>query len=64
MPREVPSAPLRAVLIDPSLPREEWTRPEEDLLYALHDQLGNRWAVIGHRLGNRYSLPHPVPTTA
>lgn len=41
--------------LDPSLSKDEWSHAEELALFRLHDQLGNKWAVISQRLNtNRY----------
>jgi hypothetical protein len=39
--------------IDSSLRREEWTYGEEQRLMDLHNQIGNKWAVIGNTIGSR-----------
>jgi hypothetical protein len=37
--------------LDPGVCHEEWVLEEEKRLYQLHDELGNKWAIISHRLG-------------
>lgn len=41
-----------------------WDYQAEQMMFVLHDKLGNKWATIGHQLNNRY---HPLsiiePTT-
>jgi myb proto-oncogene protein len=41
--------------LDPALSRDDWTFQEERRLYRLHDELGNRWAVISSRLSTNRS---------
>lgn len=36
--------------LDPALSKDEWSPSEELALFRLHDQLGNKWAVISQRL--------------
>lgn len=45
--------------LDPALNREEWALAEEKKLFELHDQLGNKWAIISQKLGvGRYLHLH------
>ena len=39
--------------INPAPLKEDWSRPEEEQLFALHNQIGNKWAVIGKQLGGK-----------
>lgn len=39
--------------IDTSHPKEDWPRQDELRLFDLHNQLGNKWAVIGGQLSGR-----------
>ena len=32
----------------------EWARDEELLMYKLHDNMGNKWAIISQKLPGRY----------
>lgn len=50
--------------IDTSHPKEDWTQPDEQTMFQLHNELGNKWAIIGTKLGGKYSPPHSGPTTA
>lgn len=51
---EVPCSPCRYVTrIDTSHPKEDWPRQDELRLFELHNQLGNKWAVIGGQLAGR-----------
>jgi myb proto-oncogene protein len=51
---EVGPSPRRYVTrIDTSHPREDWPRHDELRLFELHNQLGNKWAVMGAQLGGR-----------
>lgn len=40
--------------IDTSHPKQEWNYALEQRMLALHNELGNKWAVIGHRMGGMY----------
>lgn len=40
--------------LNPLTVRDSWGEHEERLLFRLHDELGNKWAVIAARLGGRY----------
>ena len=51
--------------LDPNLCRDSWTFEEEKRLYQLHDDYGNKWAVISHKLGQgRYHALKIEPITA
>jgi len=39
--------------LDSNIRRTEWTREEEEKLYNLHDEIGNKWAIIAQRLPGR-----------
>ncbi len=39
--------------LDPSIKRTEWEPAEDTLLMELHEQLGNKWAEISHKLPGR-----------
>jgi hypothetical protein len=39
--------------LDPSINRGPWTKEEDDLLFKLHDKLGNKWAQIKGHLTSR-----------
>jgi hypothetical protein len=50
--------------LDPALSKDEWSASEELALFRLHDQLGNKWAVISQRLSTgRYFLAIAERTT-
>ena len=49
--------------LNPSFAKEDWTSEEELLLVQLHNELGNKWAVIAARLGGRYSHLYTARTT-
>lgn len=34
----------------------EWTQEEEVKLYKLHDEIGNKWAVIAQKFPGRYFI--------
>ena len=40
--------------LNPLMMKENWTEAEERLLFHLHDELGNKWAIIAAKLGGRY----------
>lgn len=40
--------------LNPLMLKDNWTEAEERLLFHLHDELGNKWAVIAAKLGGRY----------
>lgn len=33
--------------------KDTWTETEERQLFRLHDELGNKWAIIAAKLGGR-----------
>jgi hypothetical protein len=35
--------------------KDNWSEAEERELFRLHDELGNKWAIIAAKLGGRYS---------
>lgn len=39
--------------LDSTILRTEWTPEEEQHLYRLHDDIGNKWAIIAQRLPGR-----------
>lgn len=39
--------------INPSHPKEEWSFADEQRMFDLHNDLGNKWAVIGAKLAGR-----------
>lgn len=39
--------------INPAPLKEDWSHQEEQQLFALHNQIGNKWAVIGKQLGGK-----------
>lgn len=39
--------------LNPLMMKENWTETEERLLFHLHDELGNKWAIIAAKLGGR-----------
>lgn len=47
-----------ATYIDTSYRREEWSYEEEQRMVDYHNELGNKWAVIGNKLGGKYSMPY------
>lgn len=40
--------------LNPHMMKDNWTEAEERLLFHLHDELGNKWAIIAAKLGGRY----------
>ena len=42
-----------ATHIDLSFQREEWTYEDEQRMVQLHNELGNKWAVMGSKLSGR-----------
>jgi myb proto-oncogene protein/myb-related protein len=50
--------------LNPLTVRDSWGEHEERLLFRLHDELGNKWAVIAARLGGRYLKAKAGLTTA
>lgn len=42
--------------IDTSHPKEEWSYSDEQRMFDLHNELGNKWAIIGSKLDGRYVL--------
>jgi hypothetical protein len=49
--------------LNPLMLKDAWTQEEERQLFRLHDELGNKWAVIAAKLGGRYPTHYPAPTT-
>ena len=39
--------------IDTSHPKDEWSYEDERRMFDLHNLLGNKWAIIGQKLGGR-----------
>ena len=39
--------------IDPEHPKEDWDYEQEQIMFNLHNELGNKWAVIGLKLGGK-----------
>jgi hypothetical protein len=39
--------------LDPQISKEPWSREEECLLYKLHKEHGNRWAIIAEKIDGR-----------
>lgn len=33
--------------------KDSWSEKEETLLFRLHDELGNKWAIIAASIGGR-----------
>ena len=50
--------------LDASIMHSEWARDEELLMYKLHDNMGNKWAIISQKLPGRYFVVDSEPTTA
>jgi hypothetical protein len=50
--------------INPSFQKDEWTYDEEQLMLHYHNDIGNKWAVIGSKLAGRYFTPNTALTTA
>jgi hypothetical protein len=50
--------------IDTSHPKEEWSYSDEQRMFDLHNELGNKWAIIGSKLDGRYLFSKEDPTTA
>jgi sugar phosphate isomerase/epimerase len=45
--------PRYITYINPSHPKEEWSFADEQRMFDLHNDLGNKWAVIGAKLAGR-----------
>ena len=45
--------PRYITYINPSHPKEEWSFVDEQKMFDLHNDLGNKWAVIGAKLAGR-----------
>ena len=55
MQREVAFERLRYTShIDTSYPKDDWTCEEEEEMFNLNNELGNKWAIIGSKLGGKY----------
>ena len=39
--------------LDSTILRTEWSPDEEQHLYKLHDEIGNKWAIIAQKLPGR-----------
>lgn len=39
--------------LDSTILRTEWTPEQEQYLYKLHDEIGNKWAIIAQKLPGR-----------
>lgn len=50
-------------VLEPSFCHLLWTEEEEKTMYALHDELGNKWAQIAQRMPGRYHFVHSELTT-
>jgi hypothetical protein len=62
---EVQPASFRYITSISTTPlKEEWSYSDEQRMLDLHNELGNKWAIIGTKLDARYSFPHPEATTA
>jgi hypothetical protein len=65
MPRKVRASPRRYHNhLDKNINNAEWSAEEEQRLFDLQDEIGNKWALISNKLPGRYVRPHPGPTTA
>lgn len=40
--------------LDPNVSKQEWTPDEEQVIYTLQKQVGNKWAEIAKHLQGRY----------
>lgn len=55
---------LSYALIDPSYNKDEWSFQDEQLMVEYHNELGNKWAIIGSKLGGRYDYANSALTIA
>ena len=39
--------------IDTAHPKDDWGYEEEQRMFRLHNELGNKWAIIGSKLGGK-----------
>jgi hypothetical protein len=39
--------------LDKNITNSEWSRQEEELLYNMQDDIGNKWALISSKLPGR-----------
>ena len=39
--------------LDSMIMHSEWTKEEEDLMKRMHDEVGNKWAIISKKLPGR-----------
>ncbi len=54
VPRKVPSlSPRYHNHLDAAIVSAAWTKEEEEKLYRLHDEVGNKWSAIALRLAGR-----------
>lgn len=51
-----PSIPRYHNHLDSAILRTEWSPEEEEHLYKLHDEIGNKWAIIAQKLPGRYMI--------
>jgi hypothetical protein len=40
--------------LDRNITTSEWSPEEDELLFVLHDEVGNKWTLISSRLPGRY----------
>lgn len=65
MSREVPLPyPRYHNHLDRNISNEEWKVEEENQLFEMQDDVGNKWALIASKLPGRYAKPYLGPTIA
>jgi hypothetical protein len=43
--------------LDAGILSTQWTPLEDELLFQLHEELGNKWSAISHKIPGRYLSP-------
>ena len=46
--------PRSLVELNSAISKKDWTPEEDELVYRLHNQYGNKWAIIAEQLKGRY----------
>jgi hypothetical protein len=49
--------------LDSTILKTEWTNEEDQYLYQLHDEIGNKWAIIAQKLPGRLICCYTEPIT-